>query len=127
MMSLKWKALLFATLFSFPALAQAEMKFEKKAIKYPKTKEGKLLQFEYPFTNTGDQPLIISDIKVACTCTQFAYPKRPILPNTKDTIHVTFDTNKKVGWQDRTLEIYSNAKNSPTTIRFKGMVEGGGK
>lgn len=103
--------------------AQAKIKFEEKSFKFPKTKEGEQLKHDYIFINEGNQPLIISDIKVACTCTTFEFPKKPIMPNQKGVISVKFDTHNKYAWQNRTLEIYSNAINNPEVIRFKVMIE----
>jgi hypothetical protein len=103
----------------------AEFKFETKTKKFPKTPEGVLLKHEYHFENVGDGPLIISNIKLGldCPCTKFEYPKTPIKPGDKGTIKVSFDTKGKIGYQDRTLEIQSNAKKSPAVIRFKVMVD----
>jgi len=103
-------------------LAQPRITFDNKTHKFPKTKEGILLEHDYHFTNTGNQPLMIEGIKVSCTCTKYTFPKNPLLPGEKGIIHVTFDTNKKYSWQDRILVITSNAKNNPATIRFKVMV-----
>jgi hypothetical protein len=103
--------------------AQAEFDFEKKVFKFSKTPAGEVLNFEYNFTNVGNIPLIINEIKVTCPCTKYKYPKEPILPKQKGKITVTFDTDKKIGYQDRTINIYSNTKESPYNIRFKGMVD----
>ena len=43
--------------------------------------------------------------------------------NEKGIIKVSFDTKNKIAWQDRTLTIFSNAKNNPEKIRFKVMIE----
>jgi len=100
-----------------------EFKFEKKIIKLDKVKAGENLNFSYPFTNTGDQPIIINNIKVSCNCTKTEWPKNPILPGISDTIHVSVSTKSMVGWQDRILEIHSNSLNTPDKIRFKVMVD----
>lgn len=102
---------------------KADFSFEKEVLKFGKVKEGEILNFEYPFINSGTEPLLISDIKVACTCTKFEYPKSPVAPGEKALIKVSFDTNNKIGYQDRTLEIFSNAKKSPKIIRFKVDVD----
>ena len=98
---------------------KADFAFDKEVIKLGKVKEGEVLNFEYSFTNSGTEPLLITDIKVACTCTKFEFPKSPIAPGEKQVIKVSFDTKNKIGYQDRTLEIFSNAKKSPKVIRFK--------
>jgi hypothetical protein len=113
-------------LSAFSCLAQtgkADFSFHKTVNKFGKVKEGEIITFTYTFTNSGTEPLIISDIKVSCGCTVPKYPKQPIAPGAEETITVTFDTKGKIGYQDRTLEIISNAKKSPAIIRFKGMVD----
>lgn len=85
-------------------------------------KKGEVVTLEFLFENTGNQPLIISDIKVECSCTSVEYPKQPIAPGQKDKIIVKFDTKSTYDRQDRTLEIISNSKNNPQKIRFKGVV-----
>ncbi len=108
---------------SFSQNTAPVFKFEKKVLKLPKTKAGEILNISYPFTNEGTTPLIISDIKVACSCTKPSWPTYPILPGKADTIHVSINTKTLIGWQDRILEIHSNTADSPNKIRFKLMVD----
>ena len=65
-----------------------------------------------------EQPLIITKIDVACTCTKFTYPATPVKPGESGTIKVTFDSDQKIGWQYRDLIVYSNAKKGPHKLRF---------
>ena len=118
------KLFLAILLFSFSVngISQAKISFEEKTHRFPKTNEGILLEHDYSFKNTGNEPLMIEGIKVTCTCTKFTYPKKPILPGEHGIIHVTFDTNKKYEWQNRTLVITSNAEKPTSVIRFKVMV-----
>lgn len=115
----------FFIFFLLPALsdAQPEIKFEDKSLKFDKVEAGEILSFDFIFLNKGDQPLIISDIQVACDCTKPTWPREPVKPGAQDTIHVTFDTSGKIGWQDRILEIHSNSEKSPDKVRFKGVVK----
>ncbi len=102
----------------------AEFKFYGKNKRYPgKVEEGKMITFEYEVENTGDVPLIIKDYKVACPCTKLIYPSKPIMPNEKVVLKVTFDTKGKIAYQDRKIEIISNAKGGPHFIRFRVMVD----
>ena len=103
-------------------IAQPEFKFEGKKQKFEEVKAGPTLSFDFPFLNKGNQPLIIHDIKVSCECTKFEYPQKPVAPEEKGNIHVTFDTKGKTGWQYRDLSIHSNAKGSPNKIQFYGKV-----
>lgn len=105
------------------AFGQAEFSFDKTTIKLPKTKAGEVVKFQYTFTNTGNEPLIIADIKVTCGCTVPTWPKQPIKPGEKATINVSFDTADKIGYQDRTLDIFSNVPKNPVKLRFKIVVD----
>ncbi len=115
--------IIFLLINSASAYCQAEFSFKKSTIKFPKTKQGAVLKGEYEFTNTGNQPLIISEIKVTCPCTKYEFPKEPIMPGATGVIKVIFDTKDAYGWQDRNLDIYSNAKKNPVKVRFKVQVE----
>ncbi len=109
--------------FHYLSFSQPEIKFVKKTIKFEKTVAGEILHFDFPFINQGNEPLIISEVKVTCGCTSPEFPDKPVAPLEKGVIKVNFDTKGKRGYQDRILEVLSNAKNSPEKIRFKGVVE----
>ena len=85
-------------------------------------KKGEVVTLEFDFTNTGNQPAVIIDTKVECSCTTIEFPKQPIAPNQTAKIVVKFDTKSVYDRQDRIIEIISNAKNSNQKIRFKGVV-----
>ncbi len=108
---------------AFPSNGQAVFSFlEKTTFKFPDTKQGQQLSHTFKFKNTGNTPLVISNYKVACSCTKAIFTKAPILPNQQSEITITFDTNGKYGYQDRIIYIYSNAKKSPIKLRIKVYV-----
>ena len=102
--------------------AQADFSVDKPTHKFPKTNEGVVLEHYYKITNTGNAPLIISDYRVQCTCTKAVLPKKPIAPGETFLLKVTFDTNGKYYFQDRTIELQTNAKKPIQKIRFKANV-----
>jgi hypothetical protein len=104
-------------------MSQAEFSISKKTINHGKIKEGVVLSFDYEITNTGNEPLIFNDYKVACSCTKATLPEKPVMPGETVKINVTFDTKDKIGFQDRTIEITSNAKNGLMKLRFKVTVQ----
>jgi len=76
----------------------------------------------FEFTNTGDEPLIISNAKGSCGCTVPEWPKEPIAPGAKATIKVKYDT-KRSGPINKSVTISSNAINEPEkVVRIKGEV-----
>ncbi|WP_306640087.1 DUF1573 domain-containing protein [Sanyastnella coralliicola] len=122
---LKSTVLILCTLLS-SALAfaqEAELSFDHKVHKFDKVEEGEQLEHVFPFTNTGDAPLIITKYDVECVCTKAFFPKEPILPGESAEVRVTFDTEGKIGWQYRTIKLYSNSKNPVTEIELRVKVK----
>lgn len=95
----------------------------KTMFMFADTKEGTQLSHTFEFVNSGNEPLIISDYDVACSCTKAIYSKAPILPGEKSNITITFDTNGKYGYQDRVVKVYSNATKRPVKLRIKVFVQ----
>jgi hypothetical protein len=108
-------------LLSVTVFAQ-ELKFTETKHNFGMVHEGEKLVHEYSFENTGTQPVIISEAKVQCTCTQVEFPKQPIKPGEKGVIKVTFDTANKMDRQDRTVLLTTNAQAQPYELRFKCIV-----
>ncbi|WP_026450596.1 DUF1573 domain-containing protein [Aequorivita capsosiphonis] len=76
----------------------------------------------FEFTNTGDAPLIISDVKSSCGCTVPKKPDGPIAPGASSTIEVKYDTNR-VGPIRKTITVYSNANEPMVALKIKGEVK----
>lgn len=100
----------------------AEIKFEQETIDY-----GTIDQYadgvrEFVFTNTGNEPLVISSAKGSCGCTVPTYPREPIAPGESGKLKVKYDT-KRVGKFTKSVTIQSNAVTEPTKVlRIKGDV-----
>ncbi len=76
--------------------------------------------YEFEFTNTGNEPLILSKPRSSCGCTVPTWPKEPILPGETNKIKVTYNTHKP-GPFNKSVTIYSNA-NKTVILRIKGKV-----
>ncbi len=100
-----------------------EMTFEVEEYNFGTIKQGESVTREFSFTNTGKEALIISNAQGSCGCTVPQYPKEPIVSKGKNSIKVTFNSAGKMGMQDKTVTITSNAKNSPKVLHLKGTVE----
>lgn len=114
--------LIFFVLTTSHVDAQAILSFKRHKESFGFVKKGELVKVEFKFVNTGNQPLIITEAKVECSCTTVEYPKQPIAPNQSGVVLVLFDTKSVYDRQDRVVEIISNASNSSEKIRFKGVV-----
>jgi hypothetical protein len=102
---------------------QGEFKFKEEEFNFGNIKQGDAITHEFEFTNNGNEPIIISSAQGSCGCTVPIWPKEPIAKGQKSTIKVTFNSAGKMGIQDKTVTINSNAKQSPMVIHMKGNVE----
>ena len=85
--------------------------------------EGTQATYIFKFKNTGNQPLIISDISTPCGCTTPVYTHDPIMPGKKGEITVNFNSTGKSGEFNKVLVITTNIPNAtPSTITIKGTV-----
>lgn len=83
--------------------------------------QGDVVEKIFTFTNTGNQPLIITNVQTSCGCTQPEWPRNPIMPGAKGEIKVGFNSAGKMNRQDKKLPIISNAVNDPS-ISFTTIV-----
>ncbi|MFL2607504.1 MAG: DUF1573 domain-containing protein [Flavobacteriaceae bacterium] len=117
---------LFIAFFSLTLLHSQEKKpeisFEKTVIDYGTVNKGDNGVREFVFRNSGNAPLIISNVKSTCGCTIPKKPEKPILPGESEKIQVKYDT-KRVGFIRKSITVTSNAASNPTTIlKIKGQV-----
>ena len=124
----------FLTINSFVAqqaiaLTQgAEISFDKSTHDYGQIEKSANGECVFVFTNTGNQPLKISNAKGSCGCTVPQWPREEIAPGSTGEIRVRYDT-KRVGVINKSVTIQSNAMNSDNITRAKkdsdGKVIGG--
>jgi len=79
--------------------------------------QGDVVERIFKFTNTGNQPLIITNIQTSCGCTTPVWPRDPIMPGGKGEIKVGFNSTGKLNKQTKTLPIISNSV-SDASITF---------
>lgn len=105
------------------ALASAQtISFDKTTIDYGKVEVGANGQRFVTVTNTGDQPLIISNVRPSCGCTTPKWSKDPILPGKSAKIEVGYDTKLK-GPFKKSIEVYSNdPEHGRSVLWIKGSV-----
>ena len=99
----------------------ASINFETEIIDY-----GTIIQNSdglriFTFTNTGNAPLIISEVKTSCGCTVPTYSKEAILPGEGGEIKIKYDT-KRLGAFTKTITVLSNANLTRKTLKIKGTI-----
>jgi hypothetical protein len=110
-----------ASIFAQEGVGGAEMTFDTEVIDYgtiPQNADGVRT---FSFTNTGSEPLIISNAKGSCGCTVPTWPKEPINPGQKGEIKVKYATNR-LGPINKSVTVSSNASTPTKVLRIKGNV-----
>lgn len=87
--------------------------FEKKSHDFGDIYQGDKVEETFKFTNTGNEPLVITNVQVTCGCTTpKGYPRDPIAPGGKGEITIGFNSAGRSGRQSKVVTIVSNATNA---------------
>ena len=81
---------------------------------------GDVVEHTFKFENTGNQPLIISNVLVQCGCTATDWPREPIAPGKSSEITVKFNSeNKSPGVQNKVVTVVSNSVNPREKVSIR--------
>lgn len=99
-----------------------EFSFKKKTHEFGQIQEGEKVSHSFKFTNSGRQPLIITDAAASCGCTVPNYPKKPVKPGESALIDVAFDSDGKPGNFKKSVTLKANTVPNTKKIFIKGEV-----
>jgi len=86
--------------------------WEKSTHDFADIQQGDKVETTFKFTNTGTEPLIITNVQVTCGCTvPKGWPRDPILVGGKGEVVIAFNSLGKIGKQNKVVTIVSNAVN----------------
>jgi len=83
--------------------------FEQTSFDFGEIQQGDKVEHIFKFENTGNQPLIITNVQTTCGCTASEWPREPILPGESANLKVNFDSAGKYGIQHKIISVISNA------------------
>jgi hypothetical protein len=101
---------------------ESEITFETLVHDYGSVYQGADGNCEFKFTNTGKEPLILSNVQTSCGCTIPSWPKEPILPSQSGIIKVNYTKMNIQGTISKQITVYSNAKNGTIVLNIKGTI-----
>jgi hypothetical protein len=99
------------------------MKFDTDTIDFGKVIEGEKVTREFVFTNTGTQPLVIKKVIATCACSEIVFPKTPVAPGQTGTITITYNTEGKYGYQNKSFFVQSNNRDGEIVLHLNGIVD----
>jgi hypothetical protein len=90
----------------------AVITFDQKTHDFGNIFQGDKVEHTFHFTNTGNEPLIITNVEVSCGCTTpKGWPRDPIPPGANGEITVSFNSAGKSGIQNKPVKLVTNAIN----------------
>ncbi|MCO6492015.1 MAG: DUF1573 domain-containing protein [Phaeodactylibacter sp.] len=98
------------------------MEFEAMEYDFGTIEEGTVVSQVYTFTNTGDEPLILSNARGSCGCTVPQWPHEPILPGETASLTVEFNSRNKQGKRVQKVTLTANTDPPQTFLYLKGEV-----
>ncbi len=101
----------------------ANINFNKLTHDFGKIQEadGKVT-YKFEFTNTGNKPLVINDVKASCGCTSNSWTRKPVMPGEEGFLSATFDPAHRPGNFNKSILVRTNAENSNILLRIRGEV-----
>jgi hypothetical protein len=101
----------------------AAISFDLESFDFGKVREsGGAVTHKFEFTNTGSEPLVVTQVTPSCSCTVSAWTRDPVMPGAKGFISATFDVKGRMGKFEKTVSVSSNAERSLVVLKIAGEV-----
>lgn len=116
--------LIFSTAFRLNAQQKtANISFESQTHDFGNIKEeAGTASYDFIFTNTGSQPLIINRVTASCGCTTPSWTKEPVMPGAKGHIKIAYNPKNRPNKFNKSATVYSNANKNLVSLRITGNV-----
>lgn len=101
----------------------AELKLDVDMIDLGQMTQGEQVNYDLGFTNIGEGPLVLTDVRASCGCTVGKnWPREPVAPGKKGSIEVSFNSEGKSGFKESTISIVANTRPATTTVVLKANI-----
>ena len=100
----------------------AKMDFEALEWDFGEIDQGDVVEYAFKFTNSGSDPLIITNAKGSCGCTVPEWPRVPVAPGEAGVINVKFNSKGKKGKQNKRVTLTTNMVPSQQVLTVKGQI-----
>ena len=98
------------------------MTFDKKVHDFGTIDDGTPVETIFSYTNTGDAPLVVSEIKSTCGCTvPQDWSRAPLLPGESSKFTVKFN-GKGANKTSKTVTIKANTKSGNESVRISAFI-----
>lgn len=105
------------------ASSKANLEVADDSFDFGTLTEGEVVEHTFTFTNTGGEPLILSQVSASCGCTTPDFSKTPIVPGGEGEVKVRFDSSGQVGRQHKVISVANNGVNNIVLLHLRGEVK----
>jgi hypothetical protein len=103
-------------------VASSELKWNEDIHNFGDIEQSKPVSFDFTFTNTTKEVILLTNVKPSCGCTAANYTKTPIKPGEKGVVTATFDANTPNSFM-KTVTVTTNSTDvTPKILTIKGNV-----
>lgn len=103
-----------------PAIA-----FQDSVVDFGILAEGSQVEHVFTFQNTGEAPLLLTDVSTSCGCTLAeSWSRDPIEKGEMGSISIRFDSRDRIGKNEKKIQVVTNAYPSTKTLLIKAEVVG---
>ena len=88
---------------------------DSTSLKLGTMKKGEVVEVAFRFKNTGEKPLIITDVSAGCGCTVPEKPQQPFAPGEDGVIKAKFDSKNQQAGVPHTKYVTVVANTRPIT------------
>lgn len=107
---------------AFDVFPQGIIAFESMVHEFGNIKEGTEVEKVFYFTNKGNAPIVIQEVKASCGCTTPAWTKEPVLPNHTGMVKAVYHSAGRPGSFYKTITVVSNSTEPIVQLVIKGNV-----
>jgi len=74
------------------------------------------VKYCFAFTNEGEEPLLIKDVRSSCGCVYGSWIKKPVAPGDSSSVCVIYKNNQSGAFR-KTVKVISNARKISLVVR----------
>ncbi|MCF8346804.1 MAG: DUF1573 domain-containing protein [Bacteroidales bacterium] len=100
-----------------------EIRFDTMVNDLGTVQHGEQVVAWFDYSNTGETPLIINNIRAGCGCTIPRWSKAPLASGESGSVRVIFDSSGKRGVQNIRITVFSNAANAEEELFLNAVVQ----
>jgi len=128
------KYILFTFLFVFSCTSQSDnyptdlidnnvqILVENNIFDFGEIVQGEIITAIFKISNPSSSDLIITNVSSSCGCTTSNLKKDLLKAGDEEIIEVTFNSENKIGKQEKTVSLLTNATPNTTILTIKGNV-----